>query len=139
MTARCFVDTNVLVYSVDGRFPAKQARARELLSELHVRSTLVLSTQVLQEFFVAATNPHKVAMPDELAETMVRGLLRHEVVPIVPDLVLAGIRRRGTDLVSFWDALIVEAAVAGGCEVLYSEDLQHLRWFGALRVVNPFT
>jgi predicted nucleic acid-binding protein len=43
------------------------------------------------------------------------------------------------ETVSFWDALIVEAAVTGGCEVLYSEDLQYGRWFGALRVVNPFT
>lgn len=60
------------------------------------------------------------------------------VVQMTPALVLKAIDRSVADQLAIWDALIVEAALAGGCRTLYSEDFQHGRAFGPLRVVNPF-
>lgn len=136
MSDRAFVDTNVLVYLFDGDAPDKRRRARALLAELGGRA--VVSTQVLQEFFVAVTRKLARPLPEEQAEAAVRDLASLDVVELDVALVLQAITRARRQRLSLWDSLIVGAALARGCEVLFSEDLQHGQRMGTLRIENPF-
>ncbi len=139
MSTRVFVDTNVLVYLFDSRVPARQRRAAELFEQLGTEEYLpVLSTQVLQEAFVALTRKLSVEPKEAL------GALRQleesgiAVQTLGVPIVWAAAARVVRDKLSFWDALIVEAALEADCTRLYSEDLQSGRVFGRLTVVNPF-
>jgi predicted nucleic acid-binding protein len=136
MSDSVFADTNVLVYLFDRDAPAKQRRAREVLEEEGDR--LVVSTQVLQEFYVTVTRKLGRPLAEGEAEAATRDLSAFEVVE--PDLamVLRSISSSRGWKISLWDALIVEAARARGCARLLSEDMQHGRLFGTVRVENPF-
>ena len=134
---RCFFDTNVLVYAMDDAVPAKQARARELISGARAESHVV-SPQVLQEFYNAVTRKlaHPVALDD--AAAAVRALARLTVVSADAELAVAAIELHRRHQFSLWDALILQAAARGGCTCLLSEDLQHGFRLGSLVVENPF-
>jgi len=138
MTGRPFVDTNVLVYAFDAHAPAKQARALAALEQARSAGPLVLSTQVLQEFFAVVTRKLATPLAPEEARSAVAELASQQVVQVDPALILAAIDFGRTEQLSFWDALIVQAAISTNCTVLLSEDLQHHRRFGRLTVVNPF-
>lgn len=133
---RCFVDTNVLVYADDDAAPEKQARARALLSDLFVSGNGVLSLQVLREYFVVATR--KLGIDAEAARRRVEIYSRLDVVASDLDDLLAAIDLHRLHGLSLWDALVVQSALAGRCGVLFSEDLQHSRRFGSLRIEDPF-
>lgn len=96
----------------------------------------MLSTQVLQEYFVATTRTQHVDAG--VARDKVALFAKFSLVTIGTDLVLRAIDRHRQDKLSFWDGLIVEAALTAGCTILYSEDMQPGRRFGALQVINPF-
>jgi predicted nucleic acid-binding protein len=140
MSDRTFVDTNVLVYAVDTADSRKQEVAKSLLRPGSGSDavTLVLSTQVLAEFYVTVTRKLAKPLPEAAAEESVRKLAELPMVLTDEALVLAGVARSRRDQLSLWDALIVEAALAGGCDRLWSEDLQHGQRFGRLVVENPF-
>lgn len=133
---RTLFDTNVLVYLFDRDAPAKQQRARTVVSE--VGAAAVLSTQVLQEFYVSVTRKLAKPLPAAEAEGAVHDLAALEVVVVDIPMVKQAIAMSRADSLSFWDALIVAAARAYGCSRLLSEDLQSDRVFGELRVENPF-
>lgn len=138
MSGRAFVDTNVLVYVYDRQDPAKQQTARGLLGELGRSGDLVLSTQVLQEFYVTVTRKLAEPLAEDEALTILQWLAEFRVVPSESSLVLAAAQLSQSHKVSLWDALILEAARSAGAEVLYTEDL-HDGWeLGRLRVENPF-
>jgi predicted nucleic acid-binding protein len=99
---------------------------------------MLLSTQVLQEFYVAVTRKLAPALAPETAYHAVRDLATLPLVLVDAGMVLAAIQGGQEHQLSFWDSLIVRAAVEGGAGVLYSEDFQHGRDFGGLRVENPF-
>ena len=135
---RVFVDTNVLVYLFDAQEPTKQARAREIVSELARNSSLVVSSQVLSELYVAVTR--KLAYPLE-ASAALRALADLAVYPVVAvdaALVLRAAARAVAEQVAYWDALILEAAVEAGAGTVYSEDLQHGRTYQGVTVRDPF-
>lgn len=138
MASRTFFDTNVLVYLFDVDSPEKQARARDALGERLRSGAAVLSTQVLQEFFVTVTRKLARPLPAGEAEAALRGLAELPVVAVDQDQILAAAVSSRRDRISFWDALILTAASVAGCEEVLSEDLQHGRSFGPVRVVNPF-
>jgi len=134
--ARFFLDTNILAYADDLDAPAKQAIALELLGRAFGESAGVLSLQVLQEYFVTATRKLGVARSD--AKRKVELLSRLELVRLeAPDL-LAAIDLQGLHGFSFWDALVIQAALLAQVSILYSEDLQSGFRLGPLRIVNPF-
>ena len=136
MSGRTFLDTNVLVYLFDRDAPAKRQRARALLTD--VGTAAVLSTQVLQEFYVSVTRKLAKPLPAAEAESAMHDLTAFEIVVVdVPMVKQAMALSRGKSL-SFWDALIIAAARAYGCNRLLSEDLQDGRAFGELLVENPF-
>lgn len=134
-----FFDTNILVYLHDRDERRKRTAANEVFEAAVRADEVVLSVQVLQEFFVVTTGPARAILDLEAAEAQVRRYSRLEVVSNDVALVLSAIERTRSSRISFWDALIVEAALRAGCRSLYSEDLQN-GWEvdGRLRVVNPF-
>lgn len=131
-----FFDTNVLLYADDADAGAKTGIARSLLRRSMSERTGVLSTQVLQEFYVNARK--KLQLDGAAARARVEVYLSFDVVTITPALLLAAVDLNRLDSVSFWDALVIRAAEHAGCDTLYSEDLQAGRRFGPVRVVNPF-
>lgn len=133
-----FVDTNVLLYAVsrDQREQAKAARANDVLRS----GDVVLSVQVLQEFYVHAT---RASRPDPLtheqAARLVESFVRFGVVEITTGVMLAALATRARFLISYWDAAILEAARAIGCDVVLSEDLRDGQDYAGVRVENPFS
>jgi predicted nucleic acid-binding protein len=131
-----FFDTNILLYADDADAGAKTGIARELLRRSVSDRTGVVSTQVLQEFYVNARR--KLRLDGAAARARIEVYLGFDVVTVTPSLLLAAVDLNRLDSVSFWDALIIRAAEHAGCDILYSEGLQEGRRFGPLRVVNPF-
>jgi predicted nucleic acid-binding protein len=129
--------TNVLVYAVDVADERRRGIAREVLARRADRG-LVVSTQVLSEFLVAV---RRLAVPvaPERARALVAGLVRGvEVhVPSVADI-LAAAELAARDGIHHYDAMVVQAALSSGCDVLLTEDLQHGRDFGGVVVTDPF-
>jgi len=136
---KSFFDTNVLVYLFAPDAPEKRSRARQILARAASDAELVVSVQVLQEFFVTVSRLALEPLSSEAAEEEIRRFCAFEVVRADEALVLAGIARTRASKISFWDALIVEAALRANCTTLYTEDLQEgCQIDGRLRVVNPF-
>jgi predicted nucleic acid-binding protein len=132
MTARSFADTNIAVYALD----ADPQRRRAALAIMRTRP--VISVQVINEFLNVALG--KMRLPRQTAGRLAAILLRRcEVVALTVEMVRAAITLGERYRMSHWDALIVAAALAAGCETLYSEDLQDGQVFEArLTVCNPF-
>jgi predicted nucleic acid-binding protein len=131
-----FFDTNVLVYCHDPRDARKQQRAETLLAESMAASRLVLSTQVLLEFYNIVVAKRLRSAAD--AESLCRLWADYEVVPATPGLLFRAFALQQQKQISVWDALIVQAALDAGCKTLYTEDLQHGLRLGELAIVNPF-
>jgi predicted nucleic acid-binding protein len=132
-----FVDTNVLLYAIshDPDEQEKAARANELLSAWGIG----LSVQVLQEFYVQATRESRAdRLTHEQAAALVDSFRRFPVQETTIAVMLAGISTRDRFGISYWDAAILEAARALGCEVVLSEDLSDGQDYAGVRVANPF-
>ncbi len=138
MTEPVFLDTNVLVYLFANEDPGRQELAERLYLRTAADGATVISTQVLQEFFSVATRTMRSPISPISARLALQEFTQHHVVQVTPRMVLLAAGRSASDQLSIWDALILEAALAGGCRTLYSEDFQHGRTFGSLRVVDPF-
>jgi predicted nucleic acid-binding protein len=132
-----FLDTNVLVYLFDDDAPKKQERAWEVF-DLAASGDAITSTQVLQEFYVTVTRKLATPVPAEEAERVVRQLARLPIVDVDSSIILSAIGSSRRHQLSLWDALIVQAALAGGCNRLLTEDLQPGSRFESLTVENPF-
>jgi predicted nucleic acid-binding protein len=133
-----FFDTNVLIYFIDEDEPEKREIARSLIEEHLVGGDGMISVQVLREFYSAARKLRRPLL-DERAEDMVRYFSTFRTLPEDVGTVLRAIRR-GRELgFSFWDALIVEAALKGGADRLLTEDLQEGRVIEGMRIENPFS
>lgn len=131
-----FVDTNVLVYLFDNDSPDKQARAQELLRE--EKDRIVVSVQVLGEFYVTVTRKLATPVSPDAAAQAIDALCRFQVQALDPQLVRSAVRRSRSTQLSYWDALIVETALKAGADVLLTEDLRDGQTIDGLRVVNPF-
>ena len=133
-----FFDTNVLVYLFDADSPGKRKQARALFQAHAGAGDILLSTQVLQEFYVVVTR--KLARPLDAAAAgeAVVNFAELPIVNIDSKLVLAAIHRSRGSRLSFWDALVVQAAIEGNASTLYSEDMQDGMTLDGLKVVNPF-
>jgi predicted nucleic acid-binding protein len=136
---RSFVDTNILVYAFSDDDPGKQTAATALMRQLIDANDVVISTQILQELFVTLIRKFAAKLRVAEAEDIVRDLANHPVIQVDVAIILAATSRVRTGSLSFWDALVVESALAAGATRLLTEDLQHGQVFdGQLRVENPF-
>ncbi len=132
-----FVDTNVLLYSASTA--PEEAGKRSIARDILKRDDLVLSAQVLQEFYVQATRPTK---PDRLAHqqavALIESWLRFRIIETNVALVQQALATAQRWRISYWDAAIVEAARVAGCPTVYTEDLQDGMNFSGVFVENPF-
>lgn len=133
-----FVDTNVLVYAHDAAETVRQPIAQAVLSELWRSRTGALSTQVLQEFYVVATRKFHPPLPRREARHLIDAYSQWQLVQVDIALIIAASLLEGKHTLSFWDALIVEAAHRVGATRLLSEDLQDGRRIAGLLIENPF-
>lgn len=136
MRGRFFLDTNILVYADDLDAGPKRERAREILRAAFHDAAGVLSTQVLQEYYVVATR--KLGVSAVAARRKVELLTSLDVVTLRADLVLSAIDLCQIRAISFWDALILRAASTAGCTVLYTEDLNAGEIVDGVRIEDPF-
>jgi predicted nucleic acid-binding protein len=139
MNDRFFLDTNIFVYSFDRAAAAKMRRANHLIRQAVARRKGAVSYQVVQEFFNVALRRFEVPMTAAEAEqylaTIFRPLL---LVHSSQNLYAQALRLCEQHRLSWYDSLIVAAAIEAECRTLYSEDLEHGRKIGDLRIVNPF-
>jgi predicted nucleic acid-binding protein len=136
-----FVDTNILLYalcSVNEEQFDKVAIAKDLVENLARRNRLVLSAQVLSEFISVAGRKGKRPLTTAETADIVARLSKQIVIPIDVSLVRLALERKEKSGISYWDALIVEAAIRSGATTLYTEDMHHGTRYGVLQLVNPF-
>ena len=136
MTGPFFVDTNVLIYAEDRADPGKQVIARKLIRAAFHHGSGNLSMQVLTEFFSVATKKLGLSAANVRRRIEIYSALQ-VFRPVVGDL-LGAVDLHRLHQLSIWDALIVRSALASGCRVLYTEDLQHGQTFDGLEVIDPF-
>jgi predicted nucleic acid-binding protein len=138
MTARslAFFDTNVLIYADDRGAPEKRERAIALIAAHQRERSIVVSLQVLQEYYAAATG--KLKVDPDFAMRKVAILARGEVVRFTGSDVVAAIELHRLSKISFWDAMIVHAARLSGAAVLFTEDLRHGSVLAGISIRNPF-
>ena len=136
MNVEAFFDTNILVYAHDNSDRSKQAKAQKLIFASLEAGSMVLSTQVMSEYFVTATRKLKLPYTDVIEEMH---LLSHaKIADISLPMVFDAARVSHQKTISFWDALIVVAASISGCDRLYAEDLNHGQIIEGVRITNPF-
>jgi predicted nucleic acid-binding protein len=134
--ARRFLDTNLLVYTDDA---ADRRRSRIAMAEVEAAITSregVISTQVLQEYFCVTTR--KLGTDPGIARRRLQLFATLEVVQIDVEMILGATDLHRLHGLSFWDALIIQAAGRAGCEVLLTEDLQAGRSIAGVRIMDPF-
>jgi predicted nucleic acid-binding protein len=139
MSARFFLDTNLFVYTFDTSAPAKAKKAAQLIRRAADTGEGIVSYQVVQEFFSVAfrrfPQPLSIAEGEQYLITVLRPLL---AVHSSPAIYFEALRMVEKHRLSWYDSLILAAAVEGQCEKLYSEDFQHGRKIEGLRIENPF-
>lgn len=132
-----FVDTNVLLYSLDAT-PAHSAKAA-VAAQILTEKDLVLSVQVLQEFYVQATHSRRPdALPHDVAVRFIEKWLRFRIQENTVAVLQSALAIKNRYQTSYWDAAILAAAKASGCREVLSEDLNHGQDYGGVIVVNPF-
>ncbi len=137
MSDKQFVDTNILVYAHDRSAGAKYERAQALIENLWHSGDGVLSTQVLQELCVNLLQKIRRPLPVGEVRQLVVDYSTWQIVTNTAESVTQALSLADRYRMSFWDALILQAAEAGGAAVLYSEDLVRGQKYGSLQVVNP--
>ena len=133
---KVFLDTNVLVYQLDKRYLTKQRTSRDLAREAAGRGEAVISTQVLQEFYVVATTKLKVDVV--LAKSIMNRLCNMEVVTVTIELISQAIDIHIQNNISFWDALIVAAAASANCGKVLTEDMNDGQTISGVKISNPY-
>lgn len=136
---RTFVDTNILVYAHDKDSGEKHGQSAQLVAELWEQRTGIVSTQVLQEFYVTVTRK----LPRPIARSRARGIVRAygrwELATNDLDTILLASDIEGKHRISFWDGMIIAAAVRSRAEILVTEDLNDGQLIDGIRVQNPFS
>ena len=138
MNGKIFIDTNVLIYAHDLDAGKKHTTAVKIIKDIWESKNGVISTQVLQEFYVRVTS--KIPLPLSLASAreIVKDFLKWKPIIIDGESILKAIEIQSHYRYSFWDSLILSAAQAGGASLLYSEDFQHGQIIAGVRIINPF-
>jgi predicted nucleic acid-binding protein len=133
-----FIDTNIWIYAVDGGEPQKQAAALAYILQMEQAHTIALSPQVMQEFFNATTCKKEKLLKPDMALKHLAAMADFKVMESNAHSVMAATELMHEHKLSWWDSLILEAALRAKADVLASEDGQAGRKFGKLIVENPF-
>lgn len=135
MTELCFFDTNILLYMYDEAHEDKRNLAVETFKRCMQANTLVISTQVIQEFYVAATR--KLRMDRDAAQVVIRNFCELRVVSLNTKHLTLALDLEERYQTSYWDALIIAAANLAGARILYTEDLNNGQIYDGVEVCNP--
>jgi predicted nucleic acid-binding protein len=137
MSGRVFLDTNILVYAHDARDGRKQAISKAIVRGITYSGAGVVSMQVLQEFYNTVTRKLAVPLPRNEARAVVEDL-SHFCIKTVPEDMQTAFQVEDEAKISFWDAMIVAAAIKAGATRILSEDLNAGQVIGGVRIENPF-
>jgi len=138
MTDKVFVDTNILVYAHDLDASNKNDQAVEIVSQLWESRNGVLSTQVLQEFYVTLTRKVSSTLGKLEARKLVQKYSHWQVVLNDPSIIFQASEIEESHNISFWDALIVSAAYSQNVPTILTEDLNHGQIIEGIFIKNPF-
>ena len=133
--SKVFIDTNILVYSMDNYDKDKQEKCRDLIKTLLIDQLGVISTQVMQEFYITAIK--KLDADPLIVKDILHSFERFETVIITPQIIKEAIDCNIINRISFWDSLIVVAAQSANCSRLWTEDLNHGQVIRGVLVENP--
>ncbi len=139
MKDKIFLDTNIIVYAHDRSSGDKHADAREIMDYLWENRKGVISVQVLQEFFVCVTKKISKPLPIKNARDILDYLSTWDVVANDKHIILKAIDIQERYQFSFWDSLIIQAAIQGQARIVLSEDLPGGQVVKDLKILNPFT
>lgn len=134
--SKIFVDTNILIYAMDASDPGKRQKSRTLLRTLVNERVGVVSTQILQEFYVASVK--KLGIDPILAKSIIHALRNFETVVVDTALIEEAVDCSILNRLYFWDALIVVSAEKAHCQLLWTEDLNHGQIIRGVKIENPF-
>jgi len=134
---RVFIDTNLWAYRLDRREAVKSERVRKWLAEVIADHEVVISTQVLIELRSVASRKLQPALGDQQITALLQALAGFEVLGTDANLILDAHQLAIREQLSWFDALIAEAAIRSRCALLFSEDFSHGRRIAGLEVVNP--
>ena len=135
---RVFLDTNILIYAHDISAGKKYEQAQKIIMDLWQSGLGLLSVQVLQEFFVSVTSKIPNPLDTESAKDIVKDLLRWDMVINDKESILSAIDLHRHYKYSFWDSMIIQAAIKGNAAMLLSEDFSHGQTINGLQIKNPF-
>ncbi len=138
MSDSAFVDTNVLVYARDSSEPKKQALAMDLLKELWETGGGRISTQVCSEYFVTVTQKLTPGLSKEEAWEDIEDLAAWNPAPVNMQVLREARQIQKRYDISWWDSLILSAALFTNCRCIYSEDLDSGSTYSGVKVINPF-
>ncbi|HME59498.1 MAG TPA: PIN domain-containing protein [Terracidiphilus sp.] len=137
MSAKVFIDTNVLVYAHDIDAGRKQQKALEILRDLMQKRSVALSMQVLQEFYSTVTRKLASRVPKDEARAIVEDF-SHWCVETTPEEIKRAFQIEDKARIGFWDAMIVAAALRSGATHILSEDLNPGQAIAGVQIENPF-
>jgi predicted nucleic acid-binding protein len=136
MKGKIFIDTNILIYSLDNFNPEKKEMSRALIRDLIKNQTPVISTQIIQEFYVVATK--KLDLDSLIIKQVINTFEQFEIVQINFEYIKDAIDISILNKLSFWDALVLTAAKSAKCSYLYSEDLNSGQIVKGIKIINPY-
>lgn len=136
MTEKFFIDTNILIYTIDNHYPKKKKICRKLVTKLFEDNSGIIYTQVLQEFYYTAVN--KLKSDPEIIKALLKSFEDLEIVQINTAIIHNAIDCSIVNTISFWDALIISTAETANCNKLLSEDLNNGQFINCVEIVNPF-
>jgi predicted nucleic acid-binding protein len=134
--AKIFIDSNILVYTMDINNPNKQKIAQKIFKEIGNNEKPVISTQVLQEFYSACTT--KLKTDKLLVKNVLHSFNNMEIVQVSIDIIEQGIDVSILSQISFWDGIIIASAEHAKCSVIISEDLNNGQIIRGIEIKNPF-
>lgn len=139
MSAEYYLDTNILLYSFDREALSKRKIAQQLIQHALASHRGTISFQVVQEFLNVTTRKLRTQVSSEHAAEYLRDVLA-PLCTVYPGIALCekALELQARWRFSFYDSLIIAAALSADCEILFSEDLQHQQRIESLTIINPF-
>jgi len=134
--SKIFIDTNILVYTLDQKNIEKRDMARKIVKKVVEFHQPVISTQVIKEFYVVASN--KLKADPIIVKNIIHNFHNMEIVNNDLDLIEQAIDISILSQLSFWDSLIIAAAEKANCEYVLSEDLNSGQNYRGIKLLNPF-
>jgi predicted nucleic acid-binding protein len=135
---KTFLDTNILVYAHDKTSGRKHKISRGIVMDLWNTGSGILSVQVLQELYIILTKKIPVLVKPAIAKEIISSLSKWELVINDADSILSAIEIQQKYRYSFWDSLIIDAAIRGGATILFSEDMKDGDIIKNVTIRNPF-